>query len=94
VEDALQDALSEETMIDKDLLAILACPDNHQPLREAEAAQIDELNRRISAGECKNVGGTLVEEALNAGLVRQDDKILYPIRDEIPVLLVDEGIPL
>ena len=81
-------------MIDKDLLAILACPETHQPLREAEAAQIEAINARVSAGDCKNVGGEAVSEALTAGLVREDNRILYPIRDEIPVLLVDEGIAL
>jgi uncharacterized protein YbaR (Trm112 family) len=28
------------------------------------------------------------------GLVRADNKILYPIREDIPVMLIDEGIPL
>jgi uncharacterized protein YbaR (Trm112 family) len=27
-------------------------------------------------------------------LIRADGKILYPIRRNIPVMLVDEGIPL
>jgi uncharacterized protein YbaR (Trm112 family) len=35
-----------------------------------------------------------VKQALAGGLVRQDGKIVYPVRDDIPVLLVDEGIAL
>jgi uncharacterized protein YbaR (Trm112 family) len=31
---------------------------------------------------------------LEAGLVRADGKVLYPIRDGIPVMLVEEGIAL
>jgi len=27
-------------------------------------------------------------------LIRADRKILYPIRDNIPVMLIEEGIPL
>ncbi len=79
-------------MIDKELLKILACPDTHQPLAEADAALLERINERISAGECTNVGGAKVEAPLEAGLVREDGKIVYPIRDSIPVLLVDEGI--
>ena len=81
-------------MIDEDLLKILACPDTHQPLAMAEEAVLEKLNAAIEAGECTNVAGQKVETSLEAGLVREDGKIVYPIRDTIPVLLVDEGIPV
>ena len=79
-------------MIDKELLSILACPDTHQPLAEADASLLAKVNERIAAGGVKNVGGEEVADALEAGLVREDGKIVYPIRDGIPVLLIDEGI--
>lgn len=81
-------------VIDKELLAILACPETHQPLAEADAALLARVNARIKAGGAKNVGGAAVTEPLEAGLVRSDGRIVYPIRDEIPVLLIDEGIPI
>jgi len=79
-------------VIDKELLAILACPETHQPLAEADAALLSGVNARIAAGGVKNVGGAEVTDALEAGLVREDGAIVYPVRDGIPVLLVDEGI--
>ena len=82
------------TVIDKDLLSILACPQTHQPLREANAADLERINARIAAGGAKNVGGKPVSEPLKAGLVRQDEKRIYPIKDGIPVLLIDEGLEL
>lgn len=79
-------------MIDKELLKILACPQTHQPLHEASAEVLAKLNQAIESGSVKNVGGEAVTEVLTGGLVREDGKIVYPIRDDIPVLLIDEGI--
>ena len=81
-------------MIDKDLLQILACPESHQPLDEADADLLAKVNERIAAGQAKNRAGQEVREKLEGGLVRQDRKIVYPIREGIPVLLVDEGLPI
>ena len=81
-------------MIDKDYLSMLACPDTRQPLEEATPEQLTALNARIAQGAVTNKGGTSVKEPIQAGLVRKDGKALYPIVDRIPVLLVDESIPL
>jgi len=79
--------------IDKDLLDMLACPDTRQRLSEAGADVLERVNARVRSGAARTVGGKAVEGELEAGLVRQDGKVVYPIRDGIPVLLVDEGIP-
>ena len=80
------------TVIHPDLLAILACPDSRQPLGLADEATLSALNGRIAAGGVQNVGGGEVTTALDAGLVREDGTIVYPVRDDIPVLLREEGI--
>ncbi len=41
-----------------------------------------------------NRGGAGVREPIEGGLVRQDGKWLYPIRDDIPIMLVEEALPL
>ena len=81
-------------MIDHDLLKILCCPETHQEVRLAEPALIDKLNGQIAAGKLANRAGQPVKEAIEGGLIRADGKLLYPIRQNIPVLLVDEGILL
>lgn len=82
------------TNLDPELLSILACPATHQPLREADATEVERVNGRISSGSLKTVGGEAVSEAIEGGLVREDGTILYPIRQGIPVLLIEEGLPL
>ncbi len=81
-------------MIDKKLLEILVCPADHTPLSIAGEQLIARLNRAIAAGRVKNQAGRPVEKPLEAGLIRADKTLLYPVVDDIPVLLADEAIPL
>lgn len=81
-------------MISKDLIDILVCPESHQPLRLADDNLIRRINGAVDAAELRNSGGSKVEQPLDGGLVREDNKLVYPIVDEIPVLLTDESIPL
>lgn len=81
-------------MIDQQLLDILACPEDKSALRPAEEELIARINERISAGRLQNRGGEAVSEPLEGGLVRADGRWLYPIRDGIPYMLVEEAIGL
>ncbi len=80
--------------IDKELLAILCCPDTKQDVAMAGDALIQTLNARVQQGTLKNKAGQAVKEPLDGGLLRADKKILYPIREDIPVMLIEEGIPV
>ena len=77
-----------------DLLEILRCPDDRTKLEVADDALITKLNEAIAAGTLKNKAGEAISEKLDSGLVREDKTILYAIRDDIPVMLDEEGIPL
>lgn len=79
-------------MIDADLLNILCCPETHQNVAPASAALVEKLNQQIGAGGLKNHAGKSVLEKMDGGLLRADGKILYPIRQNIPVMLIDEAI--
>ena len=78
----------------QDLLEILRCPETHQTLTVAGQDVIERLNGAIQAGGLKNRGGKVLAEKIEGGLIREDRKFLYPIRGKIPVMLIDEAIPL
>ncbi len=80
--------------VSSDLIEILVCPETRQPVKLASADQLAALNRKIEAGELRNRGGESVAKQLEEALVREDGKVLYPVDDGIPVMLVEESIEL
>ena len=80
--------------IDKELLDILACPEDKSPVSLAGRELIEKVNNLIEKGELCNRGGTRVEKPVDGGLVREDGAYLYPIEDNIPIMLIEEAIPL
>ena len=80
--------------MDATLLEILRCPETYQPLRVAERALVQSINERIKASALKNRAGQTLTEAIDGGLLREDQKFIYPIRGHIPVMLIDEAIPV
>jgi uncharacterized protein YbaR (Trm112 family) len=79
-------------MISEQLLKIIVCPVNHQPLRIADRRLLDQVNEGIRTGRVKDSAGRQVSAEIKEGLIRQDGQVMYPVRDDIPVLLADEGI--
>lgn len=83
-------ALPIDTHIAAALLDLLCCPETRQPLRVADGA----LLTHLEATSPRNRRGDAVPLPLEGGLIRQDGEILYPLRQGIPVLLLEEGIPI
>ena len=80
--------------MDKRLLTILRCPVSHKGLSEAKRDQLDRINAAIAAGELSNHDGSKLEKPLDQALVTDDGKRVYPIVDDIPVLLEGESISM
>jgi uncharacterized protein YbaR (Trm112 family) len=85
----------ERSVLSKEFIAMMRCPENRTPLALAGAGLLAQVNQAISAGRLKNRAGLILVDRLAGGLVRQDQAVLYPINlDEIPILLLDEGVLL
>lgn len=79
-------------MLDPELLDILVCPETRAPLRLADDDLLRALNRAVEGGALRNRRGELLANPVKAGLVREDGAVLYPIRDGIPIMLIDEAV--
>ena len=81
-------------MVNPELLKLLVCPETKAALHEADKDLLDKVNAAIGAGSLKNRAGDAVTDPIEGGLVREDGAVLYIIRDDIPVMLIDEAIPM
>ncbi len=81
-------------MITQELLNILVCPETKQRVVPAKEGVLAELNAKIANGQLRNRAGGQVQEKLDGALVREDGKFAYPVRKDIPVMLLDESLPL
>jgi uncharacterized protein len=67
--------------VDEELLQILCCPLTRQPLRFADKNALSEASAKVA-------------RPIREGLIRKDGRMFYPIRNGIPLLTPEEGIPL
>ena len=80
--------------VDPELVEILVCPNTKLNVDLAPAETVEKINLTIKENIVLNVDGQSVNDPLQDGLLREDDKIIYPVRDSIPVMLIGEGIPM
>lgn len=80
-------------MIDRELLEILCCPKTKVPVEMLSEDKLKAVNDRIGRGDVKTVDGSKVDKPLDSGLITEDGKTIYRIDDDIPIMLIDEGIP-
>ncbi len=79
--------------VSKELLDILCCPKTRVALKELTAEQINKINNEISQKTINYADGKPVDKELEEGLITEDSKIIYRVDEEIPIMLIDMGIP-
>ncbi len=80
--------------LDTELLDILVCPETHRPVALADEVLLARVNQAAEAGMLMNRRGDSVAGPLDDLLVRDDGLQAYPVRDDIPIMLIDESIDL
>ena len=80
--------------MDKRLLAILQCPVSHKGLALAKSDTLERVNAAIREGKVANRDGSVLSEPLDEALITDDQKLVYPVANGIPVLLEAESISL
>ena len=81
-------------MVNPELMEILVCPETKQSLVVADEETLKRVNQAVEEGYLRNQGGDRVKDRIEEGLIREDGKVLYPVQDDIPVMLLDEAILL
>jgi uncharacterized protein YbaR (Trm112 family) len=81
-------------MLKPEVLAMLRCPGDQSCLSIASGSLIAEVNQAIRQRQVRNRAGRILEQQLDGGLVTPAGNAMYPIIDEIPVLVRDEAIDL
>lgn len=79
-------------MLNSALLEVLVCPENKTPVKEADAAFVARLNAAITAGTLKYRNGETVEKVVDGALIREDNAYCYLVREDIPIMLIDEAV--
>lgn len=79
--------------VDKDLLEILCCPETKVDLKILTPDRIEKVNNKIQIGSVKFKDGKVVDKPLQEALITVDEKTIYRVDDEIPVMLLEMSIP-
>ena len=81
-------------MISPEILEMLVCPATKQKVFLAEESLIRTINQKIEEENLQNFGKQPVQSLMEGGIIREDQKVFYPIRNGIPMMSVEEAISI
>lgn len=80
--------------MDRKLLDFICCPVTRSSLELLPERELAQLNDLIASKRIRNREDTLVDAPLAEALVTRSGKLIYPIRDGVPLLLEEEAMAL
>ncbi|SMP58397.1 Trm112p-like protein [Neorhodopirellula lusitana] len=80
--------------ITPDILPILRCPAGGEGLTLATDEILQRVNQSIEQGLARDQVDARVDQPIEAGLVNRQGDRLYPIRDGIATLIIEDAIRL
>ncbi|MDZ4729799.1 MAG: Trm112 family protein [Xanthomonadales bacterium] len=67
-------------------------PAQQKPFVAFAAQSVGKTDRAIAAGQVVQIDGGAVSEELREALITENGKVIYPVIDDIPILLSERGI--
>ena len=80
--------------MNREIIEILVCPATHQPLKMASKNDMAKIQKKYQESGLMRVDQKPVEEMPDSLLIRKDKQVAYLVIDQIPNLMVNEGILL
>jgi len=77
--------------MDSQLLSLLRCPETKGVLRTATPAELEQINIAIRNSAVRNRNGELISELLDDCLICDSAGLCYPVRDDLPLMLIGEA---
>ena len=81
-------------MIAAALIELLRCPETKQHVAPATADVVAKLDAARAEGQLRSRSGNIVEAPIEEGLIRADGAVFFPMRDGIPIMLIEDSITL
>ncbi|MEM9587942.1 MAG: Trm112 family protein [Planctomycetota bacterium] len=79
-------------MIEPELIDLMQCPLSKGKLTLAPAEMVAKINDLIDSGDARDHLDQSVTDPIEGGLLSEEASLVYPIREGIPTLIVDEAI--
>jgi uncharacterized protein YbaR (Trm112 family) len=77
--------------MEESLLELLCAPRSHAALRLLDAAELAQINSQIRQHLLRNRDGISLDVELDGSLICESERICYPIRDGLPILISGEA---
>ena len=80
--------------MDPNLLNIICCPVTREKLNIATSKQLEFINTEIVKNNLTKLDGSIAEKLQSKALINATKTLLYPIEEDIPLLLEGEAIEI